>query len=152
MCISHPPLSWLAERLPWLDADAQGIQHWHATYRGLSSENRDGQMSDLRGNGRGDLQGVLLSLAHCRLVATQADMAQVAFKTFLNITPTITFPPASTQSANPSLPQPSEFSLILEENPLSEFAELPRDAREGGLWFSNVLCGVIRGALEMVSF
>ena len=41
--------------------------------------------------------------------------------------------------------------MILDENPLSEFAELPRDAKEGGLWFSNVLCGVIRGALEMVS-
>jgi hypothetical protein len=40
--------------------------------------------------------------------------------------------------------------LTFEENPLSEFAELPRDAKEGGLWFSNVLCGVLRGALEMV--
>lgn len=54
--------------------------------------------------------------------------------------------------ANPALPQPSEFTLTFDENPLAEFAELPRDAREGGLWFSNVLCGVIRGALEMVSF
>lgn len=44
-----------------------------------------------------------------------------------------------------------EFSLILDENPLSEFVEMPPDAREGGLWWSNVLAGVIRGALEMVS-
>ena len=65
--------------------------------------------------------------------------SQVAFKTFLNVTPTVT------------APSPSEFILTLEENPLSEFAELPRDAKEGGLWFSNVLCGVIRGALEMVN-
>ncbi|CAO1625540.1 unnamed protein product [Jaminaea pallidilutea] len=43
-----------------------------------------------------------------------------------------------------------EFSLILDENPLSEFVEMPPDAREGGLWWSNVLVGVIRGALEMV--
>lgn len=43
-----------------------------------------------------------------------------------------------------------EFSLILDENPLAEFVELPRDARAGGLWFSNVLAGVLRGALEMV--
>jgi len=28
--------------------------------------------------------------------------------------------------------------------------ELPDEVLEGGLWFSNVLCGVIRGALEMV--
>lgn len=42
------------------------------------------------------------------------------------------------------------FTLTLEENPLAEFVELPEEALEGGLWFSNVLCGVLRGALEMV--
>ena len=45
--------------------------------------------------------------------------------------------------------QPS-FTLTLDENPLAEFVELPEEAIEGGLWFSNVLCGVLRGALEMV--
>jgi len=35
---------------------------------------------------------------------------------------------------------------------LADFVELPDEALEGGLWFSNVLCGVIRGALEMVGF
>lgn len=39
----------------------------------------------------------------------------------------------------------------MDENPLAEFVELPEEVLEGGLWFSNVLCGVIRGALEMVS-
>jgi trafficking protein particle complex subunit 3 len=43
------------------------------------------------------------------------------------------------------------FTLTLEENPLAEFVELPEAALEGGLWYSNVLCGVLRGALEMVS-
>lgn len=33
---------------------------------------------------------------------------------------------------------------------MAEFVELPEDARQGGLWFSNVLAGVIRGCLEMV--
>ena len=47
------------------------------------------------------------------------------------------------------MPQPF-FTLTLDENPLAEFVELPEDALEGGLWFSNVLCGVLRGALEMV--
>ena len=47
------------------------------------------------------------------------------------------------------MPQPY-FTLTLDENPLAEFVELPEDALEGGLWFSNVLCGVLRGALEMV--
>jgi trafficking protein particle complex subunit 3 len=41
-----------------------------------------------------------------------------------------------------------EFSLILDENPLQEFVELPDAMQE--LWYSNVYCGVIRGALEMV--
>lgn len=40
--------------------------------------------------------------------------------------------------------------LTLDENPLADFVELPEDALEGGLWFSNILCGVLRGALEMV--
>lgn len=40
--------------------------------------------------------------------------------------------------------------MTLDENPLAEFVELPEDALEGGLWFSNVLCGVLRGSLEMV--
>jgi hypothetical protein len=40
--------------------------------------------------------------------------------------------------------------LTLDENPLAEFVELPDEVLEGGLWFSNVLCGIIRGALEMV--
>lgn len=77
-------------------------------------------------------------------------VSKVAFKTFLNITPTVSFrPPQVPPTAG--LKPPVEFVLTLEENPLAEFAELPRDAREGGLWFSNVLPGVIRGALEMVS-
>jgi trafficking protein particle complex subunit 3 len=69
------------------------------------------------------------------------------------------------------------FVLTLEENPLAEFVELPESALptsktssatpqggqftgqqeaaagaqdQGGLWYSNVLCGVLRGALEMV--
>jgi hypothetical protein len=74
--------------------------------------------------------------------------AQVAFKTFLNISPTLSFPPPPSTTPNAPL---QEFILSFDENPLSEFAELPQDAREGGLWFSNVLCGVVRGALEMVS-
>lgn len=77
-------------------------------------------------------------------------MSKVAFKTFLNITPTVSFPPPQVPPAA-GLKQPSEFVLTLDDNPLAEFAELPRDAREGGLWFSNVLAGVVRGALEMVS-
>ena len=43
------------------------------------------------------------------------------------------------------------FSLVFDENPLADFVELPEDGPYEKLWYSNVLCGVIRGALEMVA-
>ena len=42
-----------------------------------------------------------------------------------------------------------EFSLILDENPLAEWVELPDDALTE-FWYSNIYCGILRGALEMV--
>lgn len=60
---------------------------------------------------------------------------------FLNITPTVTNWTTDGK----------QFSLILEENPLADMVELPDDGRaQEELWFSNILCGVLRGALEMV--
>jgi hypothetical protein len=68
---------------------------------------------------------------------------QVGFKIFLNITPTIT----NWSSDN------KQFSLVFDENPLADFVELPDDGRaQDELWFSNILVGVLRGALEMVLF
>lgn len=64
---------------------------------------------------------------------------QIAFKMYLGITPSIT---------NWS-PGGDEFSLILENNPLVDFVELPDN--HSTLIYSNLLCGVLRGALEMVS-
>ncbi|KAH9842754.1 transport protein particle complex subunit [Rhodofomes roseus] len=84
-------------------------------------------------------------------------VAKVGFKSFLNITPTVMHAgPLPSESTRSSTPTPSanavgsSFTLTLDENPLAEFVELPEEALEGGLWFSNVLCGVLRGALEMV--
>jgi hypothetical protein len=123
-------------------------------------------MYRLSRNGRGDIKGlwILISFTGCNTDHVKSH--QVGFKTFLNITPTITFPqapnpattaPSTGSTLNPTLPYPSEFILTLEENPLAEFAELPKDALPSvdaggseGLWFSNVLCGVLRGSLEMV--
>lgn len=68
---------------------------------------------------------------------------QVGFKIFLNITPTITNWTSDSK----------QFSLIFDENPLADFVELPDDGRaQDELWYSNILCGVLRGALEMVSY
>lgn len=66
-------------------------------------------------------------------------ISKVGFKMFLNITPVVGNWNADSR----------EFSLILDENPLAEFVELPEDAARH-LWYSNILCGVIKGALEMV--
>ncbi|EIM89865.1 TRAPP I complex [Stereum hirsutum FP-91666 SS1] len=91
-------------------------------------------------------------------------IAKVGFKSFLNITPNVTHatPQPPTSPNPPSTPgasgQPpasgatplTSFSLTFDENPLAEFVELPDEALEGGLWFSNVLCGVLRGSLEMI--
>jgi len=65
-------------------------------------------------------------------------IAKVGFKMFLNVTAAV---------ANWSADE-KEFSLLLEENPLTEFVELPENC--ANLQYCNILCGVIRGALEMV--
>lgn len=78
----------------------------------------------------------------CSSLRETADMiAKVGFKIFLNIVPTV----ANWSSDG------KQFSLILHENPLAEFVELPDDGKATKeLWYSNVLCGVLKGALQMV--
>jgi len=65
-------------------------------------------------------------------------IAKVGLKMFLGVTGTV---------ANWD-PKKNEFSLLLEENPLADFVELPESA--SNLYYSNILCGVLRGALEML--
>ena len=111
------------------------------------------------------------NLPRCTDVREMAEVvSKVGFKMFLNITPAVSFQnmssaaspayteasmqksKASTESAVASETRaaPQEFTLQFAENPLAEFVELPEDALQGGLWYSNVLTGVLRGALEMV--
>ncbi|CAJ0751146.1 17479_t:CDS:2 [Entrophospora sp. SA101] len=80
------------------------------------------------------------SLGRC---ADFRETAEVGFKIFLNITPTLT---NWSQNGKDLI----EFSLIFDENPLAEFVELPDDGNMDELWYSNILCGVLRGSLEMV--
>ncbi|EFR02896.1 trafficking protein particle complex subunit 3 [Nannizzia gypsea CBS 118893] len=81
-------------------------------------------------------------MGRCTNFRETADIiSKVGFKVFLNITPTVT----NWTSDN------KQFSLVFEENPLADFVELPDDGRaQDELWYSNILCGVLRGALEMV--
>lgn len=74
----------------------------------------------------------------CLDMRETADKIQMAFRMYLNIQPSI----ANWTSAN------DEFSLVFDNNPLAEFVELPNDITN--LRYSNILCGCIRGALEMV--
>ncbi|MCJ1378904.1 transport protein particle 22 kDa subunit [Xylographa soralifera] len=72
---------------------------------------------------------------------TAETISKIGFKIFLNITPVVTN--WTTES--------KQFSLLFEENPLADFVELPDDGKaQDELWYSNILCGILRGALEMV--
>ncbi|KAM7268103.1 hypothetical protein ACFE04_010269 [Oxalis oulophora] len=70
---------------------------------------------------------------------TAETIAKVGFKMFLGITASV-----SNWDADGTC-----CSIILEDNPLVDFVELPDTCQ--GLYYCNILCGVIRGALEMVS-
>ncbi|XP_066467078.1 trafficking protein particle complex subunit 3-like protein [Tiliqua scincoides] len=76
----------------------------------------------------------------CRSYSETAEIiAQVAFKMYLGITPTVTR----------SNPAGNEFSLVLGKNPLVDFVEELPETRSS-LCYCGLLCGAIRGALEMV--
>ena len=73
----------------------------------------------------------------CSSFAETAEViAKVGFKMFLGVT-------AEVIGASSS-----EFCLQFQENPLAEFVELPE--QYSSLAYSNMLCGVLRGALEQV--
>jgi trafficking protein particle complex subunit 3 len=80
----------------------------------------------------------------CTSFRETAEMiSKVGFKIFLNITPKVDNWTADGKS----------FGLVFEENPLADWVELPDDGRsQSELWYSNILCGVLRGALEMVRY
>merc|ERR1711937_674732 len=67
-----------------------------------------------------------------------AEVLREAFRQYLNISPRVT----NWNSERDS------FSLILDNNPLTDFVELPSEL--AALNYCQMICGVIRGALEMV--
>ncbi|KAH7546645.1 hypothetical protein FEM48_Zijuj01G0223400 [Ziziphus jujuba var. spinosa] len=64
-------------------------------------------------------------------------IAKVGFKMFLGVTASVTNWDADGTCC----------SIVLEDNPLVDFVELPDTCQ--GLYYCNILSGVIRGALEM---
>lgn len=70
-------------------------------------------------------------------------ICKIGFKIFLNIVPT---------NENWSSDGKSCSIILPDQNPLTEFVELPVANGKGmkELWYSQVLCGVIRGALQMI--
>mmetsp|Transcript_37228 Transcript_37228/g.57172 ORF Transcript_37228/g.57172 Transcript_37228/m.57172 type:complete len:193 (-) Transcript_37228:3-581(-) len=85
---------------------------------------------------KAELAGV--SLPPCGKLKDTAEMvAKMGFKMFLGVT------------ADVAHVTDSGFSLLLQENPLSLFCELPEQYAQ--LKYSNLYCGVVRGALEQVN-
>jgi trafficking protein particle complex subunit 3 len=90
-------------------------------------------------------------------------IAKVGFKMFLGVTAeVINWTDGSSSSAAAAAAAPTAqgppsssllgsgtgFSLLINDNPLTDFVELP--PQYSALCYSNVLCGVIKGALEMI--
>ncbi|SPJ08810.1 trafficking protein particle complex subunit 3, putative [Plasmodium sp. DRC-Itaito] len=65
-------------------------------------------------------------------------IAKVAFKMFLGISGTV----------NCVNKESNIFSIIFDNNPLSDFVELPKSL--SSLNYCSLLCGVIKGALEQI--
>lgn len=78
------------------------------------------------------------STGRCLDLKDTADKIQTAFRMYLGVQPNV-----SNWSA-----AADEFSFIFDSNPLTELVELPEDLK--GLRYCNIICGVLRGALEMV--
>ncbi|KAL5055138.1 hypothetical protein RYX36_035820 [Vicia faba] len=69
----------------------------------------------------------------------ECSMYPVGFKMFLGVTASVTNWDAEGTCC----------SIVLEDNPLVDFVELPENYQ--GLYYCDILSGVVRGALDMVS-
>lgn len=79
------------------------------------------------------------SITQCRNFRETADViAKVAFKMYLGVTARVTF---WTLAGD-------DCSIFLEKNPLMDYAEVPN--KHSSLLYSNMICGILRGALKMV--
>ena len=65
-------------------------------------------------------------------------IAKVGFKMYMGV------------SCDVTVFSDKEYGLIFQENPLNDYVELPE--KYYGLWYSNLIPGIITGALETVNF
>ena len=70
---------------------------------------------------------------------TAEAIAKIGFKMFLNIDANVTVDENK-----------KEFNITFSDNPLSDFVELP-DNYSSTIWYSNILCGIIRGGLKTLN-
>lgn len=76
-------------------------------------------------------------------------IAKVGFKMFLGVTAeVVNWTEANPSSSSQSSSTGTGFSLLINENPFADFVELP--PQYSSLCYCNILCGVIKGALEMI--
>lgn len=78
------------------------------------------------------------STGRCLDLKDTADKIQSAFRMYLGVQPNV----ANWSGAG------DEFSFILDTNPITDLVELPDEAKN--LRYCNIICGAIRGALQMV--
>ena len=89
--------------------------------------------------------------ALCRSVRETLDViAKEGFKMFLGVQGEVHSIPMTTASNVGAQGDHTSFSILLKDNPLADYVILP-DQYKKTLWYSNILCGVIRGALEMIN-
>lgn len=78
------------------------------------------------------------STGRCMDLKDTADKIQSGFRMYLGVQPNV----ANWSQAG------DEFSFIMDSNPLTDLVEIPDNLRN--LKYCNIICGAIRGALEMV--
>ena len=72
-------------------------------------------------------------------------IAKEAFKYYLNIDAQY----ESLNNKDNTGESTQEYRIIFIDNPLNDFVELPEKYQN--LWYSNILCGIIRGAYETLN-
>jgi hypothetical protein len=96
--------------------------------------------------------GAAASVSSSPNFVESADLVKLTFRMFLGVVAetaavAVTDKPAATEAT-----AAAAYSVTFAENPLALFVELPDDGPTAGLEYSQLLCGLVRGVLEMLQF